>query len=189
MATSTRKKAAPTSEDRSEINIAKAPVEAIREEKPATKKIVAKDIDLSMEVTVRNGFQGALIYKSHKTGEKFEWDGFGDEQYMELKELKSAKTSSKKFFENNWFMFDEDWIVDFLGVSQYYKTAIKIEDFDNIFFMSPDDIAKLVPEMSNSKKRSVAYRARQLINDGKIDSIKTIKALEKALGTKLIIED
>ena len=43
--------------------------------------------------------------------------------------------------------------------------------------------------MSNSKKRSVAYRARQLINDGKIDSIKTIKALEKALGTKLIIED
>lgn len=73
----------------------KTPVEAVREEKPATKKIVAKDIDLSMEVTVRNGFQGALIYKSHKTGEKFEWDGFGDEQYMELKELKSAKTSSK----------------------------------------------------------------------------------------------
>lgn len=75
MATSTRKKAAPVSEDKSKTNIAKAPVEAIQEEKPATKKIVAKDIDLSMEVTVRNGFQGALIYKSHKTGEKFEWDG------------------------------------------------------------------------------------------------------------------
>ena len=108
MATSTRKKVAPASEGKSETNITKTPVEAVREEKPATKKIVAKDIDLSMEVTVRNGFQGALIYKSHKTGEKFEWDGFGDEQYMELKELKSAKTSSKKFFENNWFMFDED---------------------------------------------------------------------------------
>lgn len=188
MATSTRKKTVPVSENKNEANPIKVSAET-SQEKPAVKKIVAKDIDLSTEVTVRNGFQGSLIYKSHKTGEKFEWDSFGDEQYMELKELKNAKTSSKKFFENNWFMFDEDWIVDFLGVSQYYKTAVKIEDFDNIFFMSPDDIIKLVSEMSSSKKRSVAYRARQLINEGKIDSIKTIKALEKALGISLIAED
>lgn len=189
MATSTRKKTVSASENKGEVSTDNVLAEETQEKKPAAKKIVAKDIDLSTEVTVRNGFQGSLIYKSRKTGEKFEWDAFGDEQYMELKELKNAKTSSKKFFENNWFMFDEDWIVDFLGVSQYYKTAVKIEDFDNIFYMSPDDIAKLISEMSNSRKRSIAYRARQLINNGKIDSIKTIKALEKALGINLIVED
>ena len=69
---------------------------------PKTKKaIVAKDIDPNQYVVVRNGFQGRLVYISKKTGERFVWDGFGSEQEMELRELKNARNSYKKFFENN----------------------------------------------------------------------------------------
>lgn len=151
-----------------------------------TKPIVAKEIDLHQYVTVRNGFQGKLIYQSPKTGEHFVWDGFGTEQEMELLELRNAKNSAKKFFENNWFMFDEDWIIDFLGLKQYYKHAIKIEDFDKIFEMSPADIKKTVSELSNGQKKSVSYRAKVLIAEGEIDSNKAIAALEDALGVELV---
>ena len=41
---------------------------------------VAPTLDPNTVVTVRNGFNGTLIYKSRKTGEKFVWDGFGAEQ-------------------------------------------------------------------------------------------------------------
>ena len=61
----------------------KAPVEEVVE-----KPLVAKDIDPNQIVTVRNGFQGMLIYKSKKTGERYIWQEFGDEQDMELSELK-----------------------------------------------------------------------------------------------------
>lgn len=97
------------------------------------KPIVPKDIDPEQYVTVRNGFQGRLVYVSKHTGERFVWDQFGAEQEMELRELKNAKNSYKKFFENNWFMFDEDWIVDYLGVQRFYRNAVRIEDFDEIF--------------------------------------------------------
>lgn len=150
------------------------------------KPIITKEIDIHQYITVRNGFQGKLVYRSPKTGEQFVWDGFGTEQEMELLELRNAKNSAKKFFENNWFMFEEDWVIDYLGLRQYYKHAIKIEDFDKIFEMTPSEIKKTVNSLSKGQKKSVAYRAKVLIAEGEIDSNKAIAALEDALGVELI---
>lgn len=145
-----------------------------------------KDIDPNQYVTVRNGFQGTLVYKSSRTGERYVWDEFGAEQEIDLRELRNAKSAHKKMFENNWFMFDEDWIIDYLGVRQYYKHALNVEDFDSIFKMPPSAIAETIGGMSAGQKRSVSYRARQLIADGEIDSRKLIATLENSLGVELI---
>lgn len=158
------------------------------EQKPE-KHIVPRDIDPHMIVTVRNGFQGSLVYVSKKTGERFVWDGFGDEQDMEIGELRNARNSSKSFFINNWFMFDEPWIVDYLGLTQYYRFAVGVNDFDAIFDLPIDEMIDTVSAMSDGQKRSVAYRARVKIRDGEIDSNKKISALEKCLNTSLIERD
>lgn len=155
-------------------------------EEVTQKPFLAKDIDPTQYIIVRNGFQGRLVYKSQRTGEHFVWDEFGSEQEVELRELKNAKNSHKKFFINNWFMFDEDWIVDYLGVGMYYKHAIKIEDFDDIFKKSPSEIKKIISGMSNGQKKSIAYRAKTLITEKEIDSLKIIDALEESLGVDLI---
>ena len=149
-------------------------------------KPTVKEVDPNQYVTVRNGFQGRLVYVSKKTGEKYVWDAFGDEQDMELGELKRARSSAKKHFINNWFMFDEPWVVDYLGLGQYYKGAVKIEDFDKIFALPADKIPEAVSGMSAGQKRSAAYRARQLIAEGAIDSNKAITALEESLGVELV---
>ena len=153
------------------------------------KPIVPKDIDPEQYVTVRNGFQGRLVYVSKHTGERFVWDRFGADQEMELRELKNAKNSYKKFFENNWFMFDEDWIVDYLGVQRFYRNAVRIEDFDEIFQKDAKTISEIISDMSDGQKKSVAYRARVLIADGAIDSNKAITALEESLGVELVERD
>lgn len=153
------------------------------------KRIVPKDIDPHMIVTVRNGFQGSLVYVSKKTGERFVWDCFGDEQDMEIGELRNARNSSKAFFINNWFMFDEAWIVDYLGLAQYYKFAVSVDDFDSIFDKPIDTMVDTINVMSDGQKRSVAYRARVKIRDGEIDSNKKIAALEKCLSTSLVERD
>ena len=166
-------------------------VEAVKDESANSKRAAkqptrAKKIDPDQIVTVKNGFQGRLIYKSPRTGERFVWEGFGDEQDMELGELKNARNSSKKYFINNWFMFDEPWIIDYLGMRQYYKYAISIEGFDEIFEKSADEVEDIIGKLSEGQKKSVSYRAKQLISEGKIDSNKLISTLEKCLNTELI---
>lgn len=162
---------------------------AVKEQAAATEEkttFSAKEIDPNQIITVRNGFQGRLVYRSKRTGERFVWETFGAEQDMELSELKNARNSNKKYFINNWFMFDDAWVVDYIGMSQYYKFAISINDFDKLFEKPADEIEEVISKLSDGQKRSVAYRARQLIADGGIDSNKTITALEKCLGTELI---
>lgn len=155
-----------------------------------TKKvqIKVKDVDLNQMITVRNGFQGSLIYISSRTSEEYRWANFGDEQEIELRELRNAKSSAKAFFENNWFMFnDEDaWVLEFLGVSNYYKNSLSIDRFDDLFKKQPTEIVETIKNLPDAQKAAVACRARQLIADGEIDSMKIINALEKHLNVQLI---
>ena len=172
---------------RSKRTTATESIESKQVQQEAEKKpLVPKDIDPSQYVTVRNGFQGRLVYKSKRTGERFVWDSFGAEQDMELSELRNARNSNKKYFINNWFMFDEPWIVDYLGMGKYYRFAISIQDFDRHFMKPASDIEKTIPKLSDGQKQSVAYRAKQLISEGGIDSNRLIATLEKCLGIELI---
>lgn len=161
-------------------------MEAVTEramEQPARR--VAPKLDPNTVVTVRNGFDGTLIYKSRKTGEKFKWEGFGTEHDMELSELKSARNSDKRFFENNWFLIDDPEVIDYLNVGQYYKNALRYEDFDMLFNGDPADVERVLGGLSAGQKRTVSYRARALVAEGKIDSLSMIAAIERALAVKL----
>lgn len=154
--------------------------------KTVEKKVKVKPLDPSQTVSVYNGAQGQLVYVSKKTGERFIWDEFGDCQDMELSELKSAKSSGKSFFMNNWFLFDDPSVVEYLAVGAYYKNALSLSDFKSFFEKSPEELAEVIASLSKGQKRTVTYRAKQLIEDGTIDSMKIVSALETALQTELI---
>ena len=150
------------------------------------KPVVPKEIDPNQIITVRNGFQGRLVYKSKRTGERWSWESFGAEQDMELSELKNARNSNKKYFINNWFMFDEDWVIDYLGMRQYYKNSLNIQDFDQLFKKPVGEIEDIISKLSEGQRKSVAYRAKQLIAEEEIDSNRVINTLDKCLGFELV---
>lgn len=151
-----------------------------------THQIVVRKLDPTMYVTVRNGFNGMLVYRSNRTGEVFTWADFGTEQEMELQELKNAKNNYKVFFENNWFLIDDQEVIEYLGLERFYRNALSYDEFDDLFTMTPSDIASRIALLSEGQKASVRYRARKLIADGVIDSLKVIDALEKSLDVELI---
>ena len=156
------------------------------EERHAHYRPKVVELDPSMYVPVRNGFNGKLIYKSRKTGERYVWERFGEEQDVELRGLRAAKTSYKAFYENNWFLIDDPAVIEYLGVERYYKNALSYEEFDTLFTMKPEEIEKKISGLSAGQKSSLTYRAKQMIGEGGIDSIKVINTLEKALGVELI---
>lgn len=192
MANKTTSKAKSTTAKTSTSQKARAEAPAVKPEiieKPieATKPVV-KEIDPDQYITVLNGYQGRLTYKSSRTGEKFKWKEFGAEQEMELRELRNAKNTYKKYFEKNWFMFDEKfaWVIDYLGVGRYYKNAISIAEFDDIFKKDADELKEIISGLSDGQKKAVAFRAKTLIANEEIDSHKVIRTLEEILGVELI---
>ena len=154
--------------------------------KPRASRIKAKKLDPEMYVTVRNGYPGLLVYKSTKTGEVFRFEGFGDEHEIELQELQKAKNTSKGFFINNWFLIDDPEVIEYLGLGQFYKDAFTYEEFEELAEMSEKEVADKVSRISDGQKLAVTRYARQLVRDGRIDSVSVIKALENGLGVKLV---
>lgn len=138
-------------------------------------------------VTVRNGFSGRLVYKSSRTNEKFVWEGFGSEQDIELQELKNAKSAHKTYFERNWFLFDDPEVIHYLGVERFYTSTLSFDEFDELFTTkTPDEIKARIATIPEGQKQSLIYKAKQLIADGEIDSMKMVNALEESLGVELI---
>lgn len=169
-----------------QASVAKLPeqaqVEAVSEETAAAQKELRPE-DF---VTVRNGFNGKLVYRSRSTKELFIWDGLGAEQDMELRELKHARNSARAYFENNWFLFDNPAVPQWLGVDRYYTGALSVDEVDALFEKKPEEIENTLFLMPSGQKEMVASRAKDLIRTGeKIDSLKVIAALERGLGVTL----
>lgn len=190
---SARKSPVRTAEIETEVSLDQVPEAAFpapAERGNTSPKVIPvaelKTFDVHDYVTVRNGFNGKLIYKSKRTGERFVWDEFGSEQDMELQELKNAKNSSREFFEQNWFMLDDPSVISYLGVERYYKNSLNYEDFDVLFSMNPEEIERRIEKLPSGQRTSVIYLAREKIAGGEIDSMRVINALEKSLGVELI---
>ena len=137
-------------------------------------------------VTVRNGFNGRLVYKSSRTNEKFVWEGFGAEQDIELQELKNAKSAHKAFFEKSWFLLDDPEVIRYLGVEKFYASALSFTDFEDLFTKSPEEVKARIATIPDGQKQSLIYQVKRLIADGTIDSMKMVNALEESLGVELI---
>lgn len=149
---------------------------------------VKVDLPLNYEVDVINGFHGKLTYVGKNSGAFVEWEEFGDRQVLDLKELKNAFASQKKFFKENWWLFDDPDVIEFLRAEEFYKNALNSDGFDDIFTKTPDEIADIVSNMSRGQRKSLAYRTIEMINSGELDSRKTIMALKEALGFELVEE-
>lgn len=137
-------------------------------------------------IEVTNGFNGRLIYRNSRTGELFEWEKLGDKVDIQFIDLKNAKSSAKRFFEENWFMFEDPDVIEALGLKKYYENSISVEEIEGLFDKAQLDVIEEIKQLPEGQKATLRYKAREKVANKEIDSLKYIEALEKALDIKLI---
>lgn len=196
MATSTKKKTDPPEQQAvnikadttaNSVNTAEAKAPAKKTTGGSTKKRrIRKNLDHNMYVTVRNGFHGTLVYKDRNTGEQYNWSYFGDEAELTLGTLLNARSSQRRFFEENWWLIDDPDIIEYLGVGKYYKNALTYDEFEDLFSLSIDEIREKIEGLSEGQKRGVVFMAREQIESGELSDLNIVKMLEEVLNTELI---
>jgi hypothetical protein len=148
---------------------------------------VKEQRNLNELICVKNNTHTKLVYVSKRfAGQEWEWEKFGDENYLELQELLAMRNSYLTYFKECWVMCDRD-ILEYLGVYKYYENIINMDNFDDIFTKKPDEFRRTLEKLPQSMKNSVVKRARQMIQSGELDSIKIIKIIEEVLKIDLTI--
>ena len=149
-------------------------------------KVKAKPkLDLHDEVLVKNGYCGELNVLLPKSKYVITFSEFGDDDYIELAELKALRNSKPIFFERNWLIIEDDNVIDFLNVGKYYADYLTVEDIDELFELPVDEMIAKIQKLNQVTRDNIARRAVDMIKDDNIDSVKKIEALEEELGYNL----
>ena len=188
MATTGVKKSSTTKKTASKkttADVDTVPTTEVKIENPIAKpefKITQEDM-----VAVVSCVKGELMWKSPE-GRKEVWNHFGDTNYMTIADLFKMRNYDQRFFSDNWVTIEGEnaqAYLDYLQVSKYYKNFRTVNQFDKIFSMAPDEIIGTVSKFSNEVKETFARRAKEFMNDGKLDSYQRIEAIQKATGFDL----
>lgn len=166
-----------------------------KEETSAVAKKIQSSVRIPLDtiVPVICNTVGGAFYSSKKImGYTVEWEDIGSVEYMELGELSSMKNTDKRFFEDNWIVFDDteeytaSELYDFLKVSKYYKNVLTPDNIDEIFTYPKDEIVKTISTLSRGMKETVAVRAKQKLDENTLDK-NIIDILESSLGIQFTI--
>lgn len=152
---------------------------------PKRKSLTAFDQNELIEL--KSCFYGKLIYRSH-AGYALEWPEFGTVELIPFSELITMRNEQPAFFRNAWVVPVSDnanEVISALQLERYYTGLSMLENFDDIFAMDVDDMKALISGLSNQMKENVARRAYALYEDGTIDSVKVIEAVEESTGFEL----
>lgn len=164
------------------------------------KKTTSLKISDDTLVKVKSTFFGNLFFKNKKSGEVTEWDHAGDVQTMTMRDLRSMKAEQTAFFKNGWLLIlgfadGEDCgancadIYKNLMIAQYYENYIEPTDMREVCSWDINEIPEKIGMLSPEAKENLIVALNTYIKNGSLDSIKKIKAFEKALGYELLSMD
>ena len=164
------------------------------------KKTATPMISEDTLVKVKSGFYGKLYYKNLVTHERVVWEHQGEVQIMTLRELRAMRTMQPAFFKNQWVIIDgvadgENCnatsydICRALVITEFYKDFIDPNKFDIVCSWSENEIDDKIKLMSPGAKENLIVALNQFIKSGQLDSIRKIKAFEKALSCDLTVFD
>ena len=178
----TTKKTEPKKETESK---AKKTVEKITQS--VTKPMVKKQRDMNEMVSVVCITNTPLVYESrNQIGYRIDWDGFLQENWIEYKELINMRNSQRALFEHPWIICDWDVLVD-LKVDHYYKNIIDLENLDDVFKKSLEELENTLKIVPIGIKKLIVDRAFELRREKNLDSLNTIEVIEKTLNVDLSI--
>lgn len=161
-----------------------------------TKSSGSYKIDDSVLVKVKSTYFGRLFYRNKKTGESTEWLRAGDIQIVSMGDLRAMKATQVAFFKNQWLVIlglaDGSEcqatcadIYKALVITQYYQNYIEPTNVSAICSWNEKEIAERVAMMSAGAQENLVVTLNECIKNGALDSIRSIRAFENALGCRL----
>lgn len=186
MATTRKRTATPKTEAAQTVKeVAAEPVKEVAKEEPKkVKKVFAPDDGIAC----RSVTQGGVYLEGPKTHMLYEWVQYGDITEVEYADLAAMVRTKSQYLFGPWVMVDDDdFVEEFSQLKKFYTENYSIADLEVILSYPVKRMIEEVKALPKSAAESLKVLAASSINDGNLDSVAKIKALDDLFGTKLSI--
>lgn len=181
--TTTKKTTVPVEEVKEEV----VKEEAVEEVKAASKKVTYSGSDL---VPCKSVTAGELLLPGKKSGILYRWGNYGDVTEVEYQDLMAIKSNKSRYLYEPWMIVDDEELLKtsfWKDLNDVYASFYDIEDdVERVFRLSNDEFEAKLRSMPKGIQKTVASIARDGIDNGTIDSLAKIRAIDNVLGTDLL---
>lgn len=182
--TNVSSKASNFVEDNDEI-IEDEDIEEIEEYVAPKKKVFNKD-DMIPCVSIT---PGEMFFEGEKTKNFYVWANIGFVTEIEYQDLNYAIQQNHPFVVKPRFIIqDKDIIEQHPELDRIYSGLYSVGDLKNIIKKTPSEIESEVAKLPLGAKEALKGIVSNMIANGTLDSVNRIKALDKALGTEMLLK-
>lgn len=148
-------------------------------------KAESKSFDDNDLVTVMSGVNGKLIHYSSVGNGSYTFNGFGQQQEMPYKELKSINNLKRKIFEDGLIIILNKEIISEFRLVENYKHILTPSRVDELLKLNANEIVNFLEKASKDTQLTFLDIVKVRYNVGSLDSMSIIKAIEKHYGISL----
>ncbi len=156
--------------------------ETVVKEKAPVKKIFKQ----SEGILCRSVVNGIVVMEGARSSMPYQWSGYGDEVEVEYRDLVAAVREKNGYVMNPWLIvLDDDFIAEYPFLEDIYAKQYTTNDLADVLRLSVPQMLEEIEKMPTNVKKTIEGMAATWINDGRLDSVKKINALDEVLGTNL----
>lgn len=180
------RKVTPKKEAPAKVEVKEAPIAEKTPVAPVENKRVKRvEIDRNEMIPCRSTVHGDLIYISNRTKARFIWEEFGSTLHLEMGELQDMNGSQRKYLQDGYLVVDDLEAAESLGLSKLYESYAHIDNLDELFAMKAEDLLEILTKLPKGMKSTISTKARELVEEGTLETFGQIRAIEEALGIDL----
>lgn len=132
-----------------------------------------------------SGVKGNMTFKSQLSGFTVKTTNFGQTVKIPYKDLVYVHNiSPRAFHEGNIIVLNEHLQEEF-NLGDVYKNVITPNNIQKVLKLDSKDLSKFISDMPSGMKPALYDEARKMYRNGKLDSIRTVEAIEKEFGVSL----
>lgn len=167
-----------------------APVQKETAAKPvAETKITStkKTFDASEPILCTSVTAGELILVGKKTGNVYNWSAYNDTAYVEYQDLQSLKLTKSPYVYRPLFIIENEEVVEqWADVKALYESIYNAGTMEEILELDDMSFRRTLQELPLGIKNSLKTTVYDMVENGTLDSLKKIKAIDEILGTDIM---
>ena len=132
-----------------------------------------------------SGVKGDMIFKSQLSGFTVKTTNFGQTVKIPYKDLVYVHNISPKPFHEGSLIVLNEHLQEEFNLGSVYKNVITPNNIQKVLKLDSEDLSKFISDMPSGMKPALYDEARKMYRDGRLDSIRTVEAIEKEFGVSL----
>ena len=132
-----------------------------------------------------SGVKGNMTFKSQLSGFTVKTTNFGQTVKIPYKDLVYVHNISPKAFHEGIIIVLNEHLQEEFNLGDVYKNVITPNNIQKVLKLDSEDLSKFISDMPSGMKPALYDEARKMYRDGRLDSIRTVEAIEKEFGISL----